>query len=560
MEEPRKPQGSQHPSDATPVGKNTPEQEVETPAPAPKLATIVQRKFQPTSIIVAIIVYGGAGLLLLWNNQGARDWVVANKWPLGIIGLVVLGVVVVAVARGMHKETAKLAKVKIGLTVFVIIPILLGLGAAIMFIPPDYQVGALRAGFLAIVIMLPATLYYLFIASRKTSLLQEYLTDLSRLGLFRQQSLHPSGGEKGPHLESEAERHRRVLTYVQKFEATYGSFPEDEQRDAIIEATDPRNPKAPRSEATISIFTPETSIPVVFATLLIGLAWLLTLPPWEAVAFSGDDGLLSTLALVLRPNETPVLFAFLGAYFFSLQMLFRRYVRKDLRASAYVAVTLRILLAIIGTWVVLQAADIVGLSRGLLVVGFVIGVFPPIAWEVIQTAFKAVTFAKFAVPSLRSTMPVSDLDGLTVWHEARLEEEDIENVPNMASADMVELMLHTRFPSDRIVDWVDQAILLTQLGPDHGTTPRRKRKRREKKDGEEVKRTHRQLLAEHGIRTASGLLEAYERSESRNETGDFEGILPGHGQSIIRTLVDTLTPNPNLELIRRWRRMGRDDG
>jgi hypothetical protein len=54
---------------------------------------------------------------------------------------------------------------------------------------------------------------------------------------------------------------------------------------------------------------------------------------------------------------------------------------------------------------------------------------------------------------MMSQLPVSDLDGLTVWHEARLEEEeDIENIPNMANADLVELLLNTRLPSERIID------------------------------------------------------------------------------------------------------------
>ena len=34
----------------------------------------------------------------------------------------------------------------------------------------------------------------------------------------------------------------------------------------------------------------------------------------------------------------PVHYAFLGAHFFSIQMLFRRYVLRDLRPSAYMAV------------------------------------------------------------------------------------------------------------------------------------------------------------------------------------------------------------------------------
>ena len=59
-------------------------------------------------------------------------------------------------------------------------------------------------------------------------------------------------------------------------------------------------------------------------------------------------------------------------------------------------------------------------------------------------------------------MPLNRLDGLTVWHETRL--EDIENVHNMATADIVDLLVDTRIPADRVIDWIDRAILLTQLG------------------------------------------------------------------------------------------------
>ena len=80
----------------------------------------------------------------------------------------------------------------------------------------------------------------------------------------------------------------------------------------------------------------------------------------------------------------------------------------------------------------------------VLVVGFTIGVFPKVAWQIVQTAFRQVT--GLVVQGLRTESPLSALDGLTVWHEARLEEEDIENVPNMATTDIVELFLNTRVP------------------------------------------------------------------------------------------------------------------
>ena len=103
----------------------------------------------------------------------------------------------------------------------------------------------------------------------------------------------------------------------------------------------------------------------------------------------------------------------------------------------------------------------------MLLLGFAVGVFPVVAWQIIRNIM--IKIFRYALPSLESQLALDCLDGLTVWHEARLEEEDIENVPNMATADIVSLLVSTRLPADRIVDWVDQAILLTYLGPDQAS-------------------------------------------------------------------------------------------
>jgi len=174
------------------------------------------------------------------------------------------------------------------------------------------------------------------------------------------------------------------------------------------------------------------------------------------------------------------------------------------------------------------------------VVGFAIGVFPSLAWQFVQAALKKVTFAEFFIPSLSSQLPISDLDGLTVWHEARLEEEDVENVPNMATADLVDLMLQTRFPPDRIIDWVDQAILFTHIGPEKKT------------DGEIRVRAR---LREQGIRTATSLVEVYRKAHEAGDVDAFEKILsPGNaGRSPIRGLADAIQTNPNFRFIWIWR-------
>src|SRR5262249_59246845 len=126
-----------------------------------------------------------------------------------------------------------------------------------------------------------------------------------------------------------------------------------------------------------------TTIPVMLSTILIALGWLVTLPPAQVPQRVTDA---SSWAHVIEPTATPVTLAFLGAYFFSLQMLFRRYVLKDLGGSAYVAVSIRIILAVIGTWILMVVSGLD--EKYLLVAGFVFGVFPRVIWQIVASIFK----------------------------------------------------------------------------------------------------------------------------------------------------------------------------
>jgi hypothetical protein len=487
------------------------------------------------------------GALLFWiivpaffiavNWETVYPWALERLWLFIIIcGLVLAAIIAIAVSIAWSSPTGQ-----IGSVISFGIGFILALAATLWMLPPEYRVSMLRSVFLVIVILLPALLYFLFVALRKTSLLQEFFTNLGKLGLLGRRRLCDSE-------ELERDRKIRVVTYLQKFEALYGTIPE-ELVDEILRKTNPdyrdRRDKddLPNFELyESSVFTPE-AIPVVVATLLIGLGWLLVLPPWPM------DGI--TRNAVLKPTGDVALFAFLGAYFYALQMLYRRFIRRDLRANAYVSISERIILAVVGVWAVLQVfAGIPGsffvssdVHASLFVVGFVVGAFPPIAWQILQAVFRRVVKAEVLVPSLNSLMPLRELDGLTVWHEARLEEEDVENVQNMSTADLVDLMLHTRYPPDRIIDWVDQALLYTQLGRQN--TP--------SKDGDHnpIKQ-----LQNHGIRTASSLIVAYRESKQRGreEGCKFECILGEQGQSLPRlpSIIDALSTNPNLELVQRW--------
>jgi hypothetical protein len=478
-------------------------------------ATRTQKDLSPA---VFIVVYGIVGVAVVFGSSKFRAWILTNWVPIAIAAGIAIAALI-WVAWRQQSATAGARPWRVVLVLLLAFPLVVGLVALLHVVDNKYHQSVLRGVFLVAVIFLPAILYYLFVALRRVSLLQEFFTNLMRLGL-----LHCRRAVAGEPGESERDRKIRVMTYLQMFEGIYGAIPSDLAGD-IVRQTDQTRVAAKRipdfHKYQASLLTPE-AIPVVVATVVIGLGWLLVLPPWQVRPLSLEN--------VLKPTPDAVLFAFLGAYFFTLQMLFRRFVRRDLRANAFVGITMRIILAVIGVWAVLQIAQISGNAAsavgklttekimlinkgpGLLVIGFVVGAFPPVAWQVVVAFFRWATRARFFVPSLASQMPLRHLDGLTVWH-----------------------------------DWVDQAMLITQLG--HEATHNADDVRRGLIEPSGAIKT----LRRYGIRTASSLVAAYENSISRGTQKDFESILrDDNGTSRIPFIIDALRTNPNLVLVQRW--------
>lgn len=354
---------------------------------------------------------------------------------------------------------------------------LLSLGAVIalaMFLRFDnWGLDLFRILVITLFTILPAVMYYVFMASRKSSLFQEFVSHLGRLGLLRSQRTEEddlSGSDEGRYF-----KRTRILSYIDRFEAVYGPVG-TRPKAALLEATEcslpPDGARSRSGPEDGRILSPVTAVPVFMATLLIGLGWIQFIPPWSG-SVPAEKAANASLHSALLYNELPALFAFLGAYFFSLQMLYRRYVTNDLRASAYVSVSIRIILGVIGAWLLQVVFSANGMLMDqdpywLLFASFVIGAFPPVLWRVLRDLSSRLLIFGKVVPNLDSDLPLSELDGLTIWHQTRLEEEDVENAFNMANADIIALMVNTKMPPERIVDWVDQAILYACLGREIG--------------------------------------------------------------------------------------------
>jgi hypothetical protein len=491
------------------------------------------------------VAYGAAVLSI-----AASCYVTGHRsWPLNAI-LIALGLSAIPIGVPAIRRWLKATATRQGFVLtFLVVPILLALVVGIAFTLPGAQLVLIRVSFILVACLLPATMYYLFIVTRKGSVLNEFVANMGRLGLLRRGQVVESDGDVC--LESEVDRVRRVDSYLQKFEAAFGPLSED-LRQQIMQPRDASIPTKTRmiKAGVATVFVSEAAVPVMVATFFMALLWVVTLPPVApdiaksllgVDAAPGDGGAFPWL-YALAPNLSPVTAAFLGSYFFCLQLLFRRYVRRDLRPSAYVGCVYRMVIAVIGIWVLDIAAPLFTVGEvklGLIVTGFSIGVFPRVLFQLLQGVAKKLVPAA-VLPSLKSDLPISDLDGLTVWHEARLEDEDIENVPNMATADLLDLMVSTRFPADRLIDWIDQAILFTVLGPQDKSAPT----------------CPRAVLRLHGIRTASGLCEAYRRAvKCDNEREAFEKLLSTDPRSQVRSIVDEIETFPSIRMIRVWRRL-----
>jgi hypothetical protein len=299
--------------------------------------------------------------------------------------------------------------------------------------PDELSVAALKLFAVWCLAFLPGWLYVRFLGQRAGALWDEYVLYLHRLGWDR-----PAHLPKPPRnsdfyqewLDDEGNlQPKEQNIYRQKFIAYYGrSIPESSTR------------------SNFSVRT-ETMFPVFLATIVLAVCWVAVL--WD----TGSAVNPATIWDILK-------FAFLGAYAFIVQSLIRRFFQSDLRPSAYAGAVLRIIVVLVTMVALHQLLGGVAPTTEAAI-AFMVGFFPVIAFQALQRA-AAATLRVF-VPQLTPDYPLNQLDGLNVWYEARLVEEGIEDMQNLATANLVDVILHTRVPVGRLVDWVDQAQLYLHL-------------------------------------------------------------------------------------------------
>jgi hypothetical protein len=162
-------------------------------------------------------------------------------------------------------------------------------------------------------------------------------------------------------------------------------------------------------------------------------------------------------------STLPVVITFVGAYLFNMGLIVRRLYLYDLNDNLFWGCINRLLLSI-GVAICLSIA-FPPESHDLTLVYFSI---PFILNKVLIGILHAATAQLGKLLNRaggQADMPeLQQICGVNIWKEYRLEEEGIEEVQNLATADVIELAVKTHYNLRTLLDWIDQAIVLTRFG------------------------------------------------------------------------------------------------
>lgn len=321
---------------------------------------------------------------------------------------------------------------------------------------------------------------------------------------------------------------------------------------------------------------PDKLSPIVVATLVFVLGWLLTLLNPQVGAISDQADLVS----LFQPHQSAVTFAFLGAYVYALGALLRGYVRRDLRPKSYTDITVRIVTVVALAWLlqVFFPDD----EPVLLVFAFATGLVPQIAFTLLREAIQSSGATgsggrleerwkrlwrrdvkdqpdsgqssapeNLPVSDLDDPLPLTQLEGIDLYDRARLASEGITNIEALAHSDLIELLVQTRIPAPRLVDWVDQSILYLHVS-------------RDDKDADNHSSYDR--LRGVGIRNATDLLRASAKAEARgpgdkngNAFMQILGTVQDGGPERLSIIIDAIEDEEWLSNLLYWRSQGDPD-
>jgi hypothetical protein len=378
----------------------------------------------------------------------------------------------------------------------------------------------LQWAFIALAAVVPALLFFLFDRVKLVTLRQTFEREMFRFdpGVA---TLSDVRARYGPLLDEVYGRERALGARVEEV-----------------------NPSGHPVENETGRVLPDRRAPVMVATLVITIGWIVALlnPDVEAPLDNAQQ-----IVLLFEPQRSPVVFAFLGAYFFALNSILRSYVRSDLRPKTYAHIAVRIVLAVIFAWVlellfVGTVQETTG-TEALLVLAFVAGVLPETLLVRLQEIARHFVGRQARLPALSERYPLTDLEGIDIYDRARLLDEGVGNIEGLAHHDLPALMMHTRIPVGRLVHWTDQAILFLHVAATAEEAPEGDREA-------DTSEARLRRLKQYGIHTATDFEAAYVAARNRAEKErETNGTSSRELEAFLLLLDDSGTPLPRVQVI-----------
>jgi hypothetical protein len=200
---------------------------------------------------------------------------------------------------------------------------------------------------------------------------------------------------------------------------------------------------------------------------------------------------------VLAPDPSAAGMAFLGAYFFGVYLVLRSYFAGDLRSKIYNQITARLVTVVVVAYLI-NAIFFGNTDQQEMIwaLAFLAGVVPTTALQRLFDFLGGIV-ESVAGEVFSPDRPLEHIDGIDIYDSSRLETEGIPDVAALATSDLASVMLQTRLPIGRVIDWADQAALMVVVGtPGSQLDPRISN------------------LRARGIRTGTDMLAAAERGDA----------------------------------------------
>jgi hypothetical protein len=159
-------------------------------------------------------------------------------------------------------------------------------------------------------------------------------------------------------------------------------------------------------------------------------------------------------------NLRKTIYAALGSYVFNLGVMVRRAFLSDITEHVFWSAINRLVLSV-SFAIVLSRSEHFDMPYLFFGIAFIPRVLVSAIKGGVSAAAEKIT--KSGDQDKTEELPLDLVQGIDIWKEQRLEEEGIESIQNLATADVLTLAVKTHYPLRTLIDWIDQAILINRL-------------------------------------------------------------------------------------------------